>query len=121
MLHPERVANNIAYQRTLTFERYDADGAANYFSIDGGVTTINTFNTVCCGDLSDWSGATFDAYNAFLTRGQALLTSPGDLTLMDALGYHRVATEPRAGYMAASRFWIGWVGDQPKDLAALIG
>jgi len=65
-------------------------GAANYFSIDGGVTTIKTFNTVCCGDLSDWSGATFDAYNAFLTRGQVMRTSPGDLTVMDALGYDRV-------------------------------
>lgn len=69
-------------------------GAANYFSIDGGVTGINTFNTACCGDLSDWAGATPDAYNAFLTLGQAGLTTAGDLTQMDALGYDRAAAVP---------------------------
>jgi hypothetical protein len=69
-------------------------GTANYFSIDGGVTPINTFNTICCGDVSDWSGDSFDAYNAFVTRGRALLTSSGDLVEMDALGYDRVAAVP---------------------------
>jgi hypothetical protein len=52
-------------------------GGANYFSIDGGVTSINTFNTACCGDLSDWAGDTVDAYNAFLPRGVILPTSAG--------------------------------------------
>jgi len=60
---------------------------SNYFSIDGGATVINTFNTGCCGDLSDWSGQTLDAYNAFLTSGQVLPTSAGDLRVMDVLGY----------------------------------
>jgi hypothetical protein len=69
-------------------------GIANYFSIDGGATSIDTFNTVCCGDLSDWAGATPDAYNAFLTLSQAGLTTPGDLTVMDALGYDRLAAVP---------------------------
>src|SRR5262249_2888139 len=60
---------------------------SNYFSIDGGATVINTFNTTCCGDLSDWSGQTVDAYNAFLSLGRVLPTSPDDLRVMDVLGY----------------------------------
>jgi hypothetical protein len=69
-------------------------GAANYFSVDQGATPINTFNIVCCGDLSDWAGVTPDAYNAFLTLGRAGLTSPGDITQMDVLGYDLVAAVP---------------------------
>jgi hypothetical protein len=76
-------------------------GAANYFSIDGGATMINTFNINCCGDLSDWSGLTFDAYNASLTRGQAMLTSSGDLKVMDVLGYDRVAGPTTVSLVAA--------------------
>ena len=76
-------------------------GGANYFSIDGGVTSINTFNTVCCGDLSDWAGQTVDAYNAFLARGMILPTSAGDLTEMDVLGYDRTAPEPATATLVA--------------------
>jgi PEP-CTERM motif-containing protein len=68
---------------------------SNYFSIDGGTTVINTFNTTCCGDLSDWSGQSPDTYNAFLTTGQVLPTSAGDLRVMDVLGYDiSTLTEP---------------------------
>jgi hypothetical protein len=67
-----------------------AYGTANYFSIDGGVTAINSFNDVCCGDLSDWAGASVDAYNASATIGQLNPTSAGDLIEMDVLGYDRV-------------------------------
>jgi PEP-CTERM motif len=66
-------------------------GLANYLSIDGGLTSINTFNTTCCGDLSDWAGATIDPFNAFLTLGKAEVLSAGDLTEMDVLGYDRTA------------------------------
>jgi len=69
-------------------------GPANYFSIDQGATAINTFNVLCCGDLSDWAGMTPDAYNAFVTLGRAGLTSPGDITNMDVLGYDLVAAVP---------------------------
>jgi hypothetical protein len=62
-------------------------GSTNYFSINGGTTVINTFNTSCCGDLSDWSGQTADAYNAFLSLGQVLPVSTGDTREMDVLGY----------------------------------
>ena len=65
-----------------------ANGA--YFSIDGGVTVINTFNGTGGGDLSDWAGATFDSYNASLTSGVKLATSAGDITVMDVIGYDRL-------------------------------
>jgi hypothetical protein len=90
-----------------------AYGTANYFSVDGGVTPINSFNIVCCGDLSDWAGASLDSYNAILTIGVLLPTSAGDLTVMDVLGYDpAVVAEPAtlvllgaglAGLVAARR------------------
>ena len=47
-----------------------ANGA--YFSINGGTTTINTFNGTGGGDLSDWNGPTPDSYNAFITAGEGI-------------------------------------------------
>jgi hypothetical protein len=73
-----------------------ARGIANYFSIDGGTTPINSYNVAASGDLSDWAGASLDAYNASLAVGKVLPTSAGDLTLMDVLGYDRVAAVPEA-------------------------
>jgi hypothetical protein len=71
-------------------------GPANYFSIDGGVTAINTFNsTNPNGDLGDWEGATFDSFNASSGSGHAELVSDGDLIVMDALGYDRVIKKRR--------------------------
>jgi hypothetical protein len=61
-----------------------------YCSIDSGTTVINIFNGTGSGDLSDWSGATFDSYNAFLTSGKKLDASAGDLTVMDVIGYDRL-------------------------------
>jgi hypothetical protein len=58
-----------------------------YFSINGGKTTINTFNGTGGGDLSDWAGATFDSYDAFFTSGVELPVSAGDITEMDVIGY----------------------------------
>jgi len=68
----------------------------DYFSIDGGVTNLNTYNGTGAGDLSDWSGLTHDSFNAFLSSGVELPVSPTDLTLMDVIGYDRVLPEPTA-------------------------
>jgi hypothetical protein len=65
-----------------------------YFSINGGVTVINTFNGTGGGDLSDWLGSTFDSYNVDLTLGREMAISAGDLTEMDVLGYDRVFGPP---------------------------
>lgn len=59
-----------------------------YFSVDGGVTNINTFNqSTGTGDVGDWSGLTRDAFNAVNAAGQLNLLSIGDIREMDALGY----------------------------------
>lgn len=63
----------------------------DYFSINGGTTPINIFNGTGGGDLSDWSGATRDSYNAFLTPGVELDVSSGDISEMDVIGYDAAA------------------------------
>jgi hypothetical protein len=86
-----------------------------YFSIDGGKTAINTFNGTGGGDLSDWAGATFDSYNATLASGVKLVTSAGDITVMDTIGYDRLVPGDfdRDGLVNAA--------DIPAMLAALAG
>lgn len=69
-------------------------GIANYFSIDGGLTRINSFNVAASGDLSDWAGDTLDAYNASPAVRTVLPTSAADLILMDVLGYDSTAAVP---------------------------
>jgi Ca2+-binding RTX toxin-like protein len=59
-----------------------------YFSIDGGATSLETFNTLSSGDAGDWAGATIDAFNAFATPGVALPVSPVDLTALDVIGWN---------------------------------
>jgi hypothetical protein len=59
-----------------------------YFSIDGGATNLRNFNPPGGGDLSDWaSGQGPDAFNAFASKGTALLLSQTDITQLDAIGY----------------------------------
>jgi hypothetical protein len=83
----------------------------DYFSIDGGVTNINTFNGTGGGDLSDWAGLTPDAYNAFLNHGQEIDVSPGDITLMDVIGYDRaVAAVPEPASFSLLGVGIAFFG-----------
>jgi Ca2+-binding RTX toxin-like protein len=58
-----------------------------YFSVDGGATSINTFNTTAGGDYGDWAGATVDAFNAFGSTGVVAPVSSGDITALDAIGW----------------------------------
>jgi hypothetical protein len=76
-----------------TLDTVPSNGA--YFSIDGGTTSINTYNGTGGGDLSDWAGATYDSYDHSLTPGVEEPISPGDITLMDVIGYDPVP-EPSA-------------------------
>jgi hypothetical protein len=81
-----------------------------YFSIDGGNTTINTFNGTGGGDLSDWSGATADSFNAFSNSGVLNPFSAGDIKLMDAIGYDLIPSavpEPSSLTMLASAAVLG--------------
>ena len=61
-----------------------------YFSIDAGTTPIHTYNGTGGGDLSDWSGATNDAFNAFSNSGVLNSLSADDIQLMDVIGYNLV-------------------------------
>ncbi len=73
---------------------YSAAGARDvsgttpgYFSIDGGTTSLNTFNTSPSGDAGDWAGATINSFNAFGSRGVVEAVSAADLTTLDAIGW----------------------------------
>jgi hypothetical protein len=62
---------------------------AGYFSVDGGVTNLQNFNTNPAGDYGDWSSAKgADAFNAFATPGTALPISSADVTALDAIGWN---------------------------------
>lgn len=60
-----------------------------YFSIDGGRTSLGSFNITGGGDRGDWqtlSGSS-DLQNAYLSTGVALVLSNSDLTALDVLGW----------------------------------
>lgn len=87
----------------IDFFRYTSPGTLDlapafgaYFSIDGGTAAINTFNGPNGGDLSDWSGATVDAYNTGPNLGSESPVSAGDVAEMDVIGYD-VAQPPAPG------------------------
>jgi hypothetical protein len=81
-----------------------------YFSIDGGTTTINTFNGTGGGDLSDWKGDTRDSLNASSASGVLNPFSAGDIQVMDAIGYNLIPTavpEPSSLTLVASAAALG--------------
>jgi hypothetical protein len=85
----------------LDLFRYSAPGVRaltpgfnQYFSIDGGITNINTFNGPNGSDLGDWSGLTLDSYDAVVPTGAELPVSAGDITEMDVIGYDVAVPEP---------------------------
>jgi hypothetical protein len=71
-----------------------------YFSIDGGITHIHTYNGTGGGDYSDWSGATNDSLNAFSSSGVVNQFSADDIQLMDVIGYNLVVPEPSTYVLA---------------------
>jgi hypothetical protein len=65
-----------------------AAGHPAYFSVDGGNTGLNNFNTAANGDAGDWaSGGGSDSYNAFVSSGVAEPVTANDLRVMDAIGW----------------------------------
>jgi hypothetical protein len=62
---------------------------AGYFSVDGGATNLDNFNTNSSGDFGDWANsAGNDAFRAFSNSGVPNAVSQSDLTELSALGYH---------------------------------
>lgn len=83
-------------QTPLDLFRYTAQGAldtsspgsANYFSVNGGTTSLNSYNTVSGADYGDWAGSTANAFNAFI--GAPGTTEPfttSDLALLNSIGW----------------------------------
>jgi VCBS repeat-containing protein len=63
-------------------------GGPAYFSINGGTTNLDSWNTNPGGDLGDWAGsAGTDSFLAFSPSGQLDWISQADLTLMNVLGW----------------------------------
>ena len=59
-----------------------------YFSIDGGVTRLQTYNDASDGgDAKDWASGTNDSYNAFMNGGVENGLSSADITELDVIGY----------------------------------
>lgn len=66
---------------------------AGYFSLDGGVTNLNNFNTNPGGDFGDWaSSAGNDSWRAFSNSGIINAITETDLRFMDVIGFDRVVT-----------------------------
>jgi 20S proteasome alpha/beta subunit len=60
----------------------------NYFSVDGGATNLDNFNTNPAGDLGDWaSSAGADSYLAFSPMDQGNIVSQADIMALNAIGY----------------------------------
>jgi hypothetical protein len=69
---------------------------AGSFSIDGGTTSLKTFNDASSNglDCRDWAPGTNDAFNQFSNSGVTNPVSAVDLRLMDVLGYDSAVPEP---------------------------
>lgn len=81
----------------LDFLHYSAPGTpdysgtkAGYFSVNGGVTNLDNFNTNPGGDFGDWAAsAGNDSFLAFGYPGVVDAITPTDLRVMDAIGWDR--------------------------------
>ena len=92
------------YSTPFDILRYTAPGVNSfsssdhaYFSIDGGTTDLGNFNYRGGGDRGDWSGSTYDSFNAYLRPGVVETLSGNDLTALDALGYGAWSTDGAQG------------------------
>ncbi|MDB5174015.1 MAG: hypothetical protein JWN51_2788 [Phycisphaerales bacterium] len=79
-----------------------SDGSSVYFSIDGGMTHLKSFNAGSVGgsDFQDWASGTNDAFNAFSSSGVVNDITTVDKTAMDVIGY-TLAPAPEPASLAA--------------------
>jgi hypothetical protein len=89
----------------LDLFRYSAPGVhsfvptqAAYFSIDGGHTNLDNFNTNPSGDFGDWAAsAGNDSFLAFSSAGVMNAFSSADTAVMNALGYGTSSSTSASG------------------------
>jgi Ca2+-binding RTX toxin-like protein len=66
---------------------------AGYFSINGGSTNLDSFNTNAGGDFGDWAAsAGHDSFLAFSSSSVVNAVTETDLREMDVLGWNRVSS-----------------------------
>src|ERR1035437_2646234 len=66
-----------------------------YFSINGGQTNLNNFNTNPGGDFGDWaSSAGNDSALAYASPGVVMPFTAADLTAMDVIGWNLASSGP---------------------------
>jgi VCBS repeat-containing protein len=76
---------------------------AGYFSIDGGATNLNNFNTATNGDFGDWAAsAGNDSFLAFSPSGVVNFVSLTDLRVMDVIGWQVAETAPAVAALSAT-------------------
>ncbi len=107
--------------------RYTAPGvsttsstALSYFSIDGGVTKLATFNNYGTGDRGDLNGATADVDNAYLSAGQTNYVLQNDFTILDVLGYRSTPGATTIPTLASTQLRVAHLAvPEPASLSLL--
>lgn len=84
----ESVLDLYRYTAPGILDRSGTSGNGAYFSVNGGVTSINTFDTTATGSLNDWANSPGDPFNHSGTPGLSRQISAGDLQVMQSLGYN---------------------------------
>jgi hypothetical protein len=93
------------YSAPLTPSFTTSSTASSYFSIDGGVTSIVSFNQNSNGDYADFApvgtGAGQLIQDAFNSTGQdeAYTTSSPEFEMLESIGWDAVVTTPEPGTM----------------------
>ncbi len=77
-------------------------GTGVYFSINAGVTNLNTFNSNPSADLQDWAGPSPDAFNASGPPDERDDITAVDMTAMDVIGYDLVPEPSTALLLGAA-------------------
>ena len=89
-------SNSPTYATPYDLFRYSAAGktsfsysAAAYFSVNGGVTNLASFNNTGGGDRGDWytTSTGTDAFDAMASKGANMGLSSADLAALNALGW----------------------------------
>jgi len=105
--------NSVAFgpgDHPLDLFKFSAAGArefvgtnVGYFSIDGGTTNLDNFNTSTNGDFGDWAAsAGSDSFLAFSPSGMVNFVSLTDLRVMDVIGWQVAETPPTAAALTAT-------------------
>ena len=92
----------------------------SYFSVNGGVTDLASFNYSGGGDRGDWltTSTTTDGFDATATKGADMGLSSADIVALDALGWD--TTINPGGWVTsdvASTAGISLGGDVPEPEA----